>query len=96
MARNTKIATCCYCGSRAALVLSGKERHELTCATCGAPLHMMKRLHPAEPRPAIRKQRPANLNPALFAKSKPKKKKRKSLMRRVMSELEDVIEDIFD
>ncbi len=37
----TKIATCCYCGTRAALVLEG-GRHELSCGTCGAPLHLMK------------------------------------------------------
>ena len=34
----TKIATCCYCGTRAALVLTGKHRHELSCSGCGAPL----------------------------------------------------------
>ena len=39
-----KIATCCYCGTRAALVLKGKDRHELSCATCGAPLHELKKL----------------------------------------------------
>lgn len=37
-----KIATCCYCGTRAALVLCGRERHELSCAACGAPLHALK------------------------------------------------------
>jgi hypothetical protein len=37
-----KIATCCYCGTRAALVLRGEGRHELSCAACGAPLHEMK------------------------------------------------------
>ncbi|PVA11931.1 hypothetical protein DC366_03130 [Pelagivirga sediminicola] len=37
-----KIATCCYCGTRAALVLRGQGRHELSCAACGAPLHEMK------------------------------------------------------
>jgi len=37
-----KIATCCYCGTRAALVLRGHGRHELSCAACGAPLHEMK------------------------------------------------------
>ncbi len=37
-----KIATCCYCGTRAALVLRGEGRHELSCAACGAPLHNMK------------------------------------------------------
>lgn len=40
----TKIATCCYCGTRAALVLTGQDRHELSCSACGAPLHDMKRL----------------------------------------------------
>ena len=40
----TKIATCCYCGTRAALVLSGKTRHELACSSCGAPLHELKKL----------------------------------------------------
>ena len=39
-----KIATCCYCGTRAALVLRGEGRHELSCASCGAPLHLMKNL----------------------------------------------------
>ncbi len=37
-----KIATCCYCGTRAALVLRREGRHELSCAACGAPLHEMK------------------------------------------------------
>lgn len=44
MPHSPKIATCCYCGSRAALVLTGETRHELACATCGAPLHEMKML----------------------------------------------------
>jgi len=39
-----KVATCCYCGTRAALVLRGKERHELACSSCGAPLSRMKML----------------------------------------------------
>ncbi len=38
-----KIATCCYCGMRAALRLDA-ARHELACANCGAPLHEMKAL----------------------------------------------------
>lgn len=44
MPLGTKIATCSYCGTRAALVLRGKERHELACSSCGAPLHEMKML----------------------------------------------------
>ncbi|QIE44034.1 hypothetical protein G5B38_18255 [Pseudohalocynthiibacter aestuariivivens] len=37
-----KIATCCYCGTRAALVIRSEGRHELSCAACGAPLREMK------------------------------------------------------
>ena len=40
----SKIATCCYCGTRAVLNLRGKDRHELACSNCGAPLHEMKML----------------------------------------------------
>ena len=38
MTQTTKIATCGYCGARAALVLTQQARHELTCSACGAPL----------------------------------------------------------
>lgn len=44
MPHATKIATCTYCGTRAALVLRGDTRHELSCAACGAPLHDLKML----------------------------------------------------
>lgn len=44
MPHGTKIATCCYCGTRAALVLKGETRHELACSACGAPLHDLKML----------------------------------------------------
>ena len=30
-----KVATCCYCGTKAALVLRGKDSHELSCGSCG-------------------------------------------------------------
>ena len=39
----TKIATCCHCGSKAALKLD-TSRHELSCASCGAPLRDLKML----------------------------------------------------
>ncbi|MFX0545582.1 hypothetical protein ACEWPL_008560 [Roseovarius sp. S1116L3] len=58
-----KIATCCYCGTRAALVLRGEGRHELSCAACGAPLHEMKAMpcnapsrNGAQPKPAPRRK----------------------------------------
>ncbi|KZY35043.1 hypothetical protein A3731_17975 [Roseovarius sp. HI0049] len=41
MPEGRKIATCCYCGTRAILVFD-RARHELTCQGCGAPLHNMK------------------------------------------------------
>ncbi len=92
----TKIATCCYCGTKAALVLRGKERHELACGNCGAPLHAMKMLperntqaktpvRAPQPRHAYQAQRP-----------KKKHKKRKTVGRRLMAGLWDVLEDVVD
>ncbi len=92
----TKVATCCYCGSRAALVLSGRDRHELSCASCGAPLHEMKRL-PARPDRADLRHAP---RPGSHdVKEMPKHrggKRRKGLGRRLFEELWDVVEDIID
>ncbi|MEY8837455.1 hypothetical protein AB9K41_00285 [Cribrihabitans sp. XS_ASV171] len=94
----TKIATCCYCGTRAALVLRGRERHELSCSACGAPLHEMKML----PREAPRNPPRPETGPASYRgpKAKPVKrkkvKKRKSLFAKVLDEAWDVVEDIFD
>lgn len=87
-----KIATCCYCGARAALVLKGEARHELSCSSCGAPLHDLKALkasheakQPAYPRGRREKS----------GKFKGKKK-RKTLSRRILSEAIDILDDIFD
>jgi len=91
-----KIATCCYCGTRAALVLD-KRRHELACSACGAPLHEMKMI----PQPA-KKARPASPathypSPKPRKSEKPKRKKRgKSFKRKIFEEIWDVVEDIFD
>ncbi|MDG1801932.1 MAG: hypothetical protein P8H53_05435 [Paracoccaceae bacterium] len=98
----TKIATCCYCGTRAALVLSGRERHELACSNCGAPLHDLKMLPkwadagagrtsaptatPARPKPLHKKPR----------YNKKNNNKKKSLTRWLLEEAKDAIEDIFD
>ena len=54
-----KIATCSYCGTKAALVLRGKDSHELSCGSRGAPLHDLKRL-PVEQRAKTSKKRPAD------------------------------------
>ena len=106
MPTGTKIATCNYCGTRAALVLRGQERHELACSACGAPLHDLKLLKvekpPKEERvriPTYEPQYGISHRPAP-KKSKPKKKKykprRKGLFRKVLEEAFDVVEDIFD
>jgi recombinational DNA repair protein (RecF pathway) len=99
----TKVATCCYCGTRAALVLRGRERHELACSSCGAPLHEMKQLHPARPaasattpaRPAQRQRVVPYESHDRWTQKKPRKKKR-SLGRRIFNEVLDLIEDIID
>lgn len=105
MGHPTKIATCCYCGTRAALVLKGKDRHELACASCGAPLHDMKMLRKdrevgrsrAPSTSAYHETRSKQKKPK---KSKPAKayrqKRRKGLMHKIFEEAFDAIEDIFD
>jgi hypothetical protein len=106
----SKIATCTYCGTRAALILSGTERHELACSACGAPLHDLKRLKtevvdveahrpPRKGRQAPRREVHATPLPhweTVAKKPKKRKKSRKSLAKRVFKEAIDVLEDIFD
>lgn len=86
----TKIATCNYCGTRAALVLKGKERHELSCSACGAPLHDLKRMPVEKEKPEPRSYAPKSMKKP--KKSKYKKKKKKSFL----YEAFDILEDIFD
>lgn len=93
MHRINKIATCCYCGTRAVLTLTGEDRHELACSGCGAPLRQMHHIpvsRPSKPKPHAeprdgRVRRPSK-------KLKKAKKKGKSLF----AEAFDLIEDIFD
>jgi len=97
-----KIATCCYCGTRAALVLQGKTRHELACSNCGAPLHDLKIL----PREKVETRAPSSQKARFetkherakqkYAKPKKRKKSGKSFMKKAFSEVFDVLEDIFD
>ena len=93
-----KIATCCYCGVKTALTLSGSTRHELACSSCGAPLRNLKHFPKREegqPAPA-----PSRPPAAQFAHPKvkgyAKRKRKKSLARKLFSEVWDVVEDIFD
>ena len=97
----TKIATCSYCGNRAALVLRGRERHELSCSACGAPLHEMKMLRadhaglPARPAPLRTgpMAEPARRAPVDMPR---KAKRRRGFGRRLFEEAIDLIEDILD
>lgn len=98
----TKIATCCYCGTRAALVLE-KGRHELTCSKCGAPLHDMKRLKkepvPQETHSYAQERRKSGkkaYKTRYDAPHRRARKKRKGMMRHLLEEAFDVLEDIFD
>lgn len=100
MLSQTKIATCCYCGTRAALVLT-PDRHELCCSACGAPLHNLKKLpsdqvgsgKPAKPRKLPKKTDAYGAQ----HKGKPSKKKRKKgFAQKFFEEAFDLVEDIFD
>ncbi|MEO0371000.1 MAG: TFIIB-type zinc ribbon-containing protein [Pseudomonadota bacterium] len=97
-----KIATCNYCGTRSVLVFD-EARHELTCGACGAPLHDMKFM----PQPVENKTKkpvsPKRSTPSGAAtgwafkdRKTKKKKKRKPMFHRVLEEIIDEIEDIFD
>lgn len=102
-----KIATCSYCSTRAALVLD-RGRHELMCASCGAPLHEMKALHKpvtrsgaptgrGRPMPLPRQDygpRPSSEHAE--RRSRKSRKPRKTFRRRILEEIWDVVEDIFD
>jgi hypothetical protein len=98
-----KIATCCYCGTRAALMLDS-ERHELTCSSCGAPLRNLKRMPvdvfgPIEdgrtPRTRKKSPPPPSYKSEGWGKTKPRKRK-KSILTMALKEAFDAIEDIFD
>ena len=104
MHRTHVIATCCYCGSRAALSLGGTTiRHELACSGCGAPLGRMKNLPggaaaasgtvtglagPARKKTSKKTRKGTR-------KSK-KARKRRTLKSRLFDIAEDVLDEIFD
>lgn len=104
MMTGTKIATCSYCGTRAAFVLKGDQRHELTCSACGAQLHDLKMLpkrvetrtgqRAHTPYPGLSSHERAMAKTESEYRRKPKKKK--GFKRRFLEEIFDVVEDIFD
>ncbi|SEK39222.1 hypothetical protein SAMN05443999_101342 [Roseovarius azorensis] len=93
-----KIATCCYCGTRAALVLD-RGRHELACSRCGAPLHEMKTMPLRKDGSGATRPRTA---PTLRRDSRPDsrqdrpRERRRNWGRRIWDEVLDAVEDIFD
>ena len=106
-----KIATCSYCGTRAALIFD-EGMHELVCRACGAPLHEMKALPlPSDipPKKSGKKRRAKKQVARCYSDrdgmyhhwrdtpSRPRRKpKRRKIMSKVFDELWDVVEDIFD
>lgn len=97
MPHSPKIATCCYCGTRAALTLRGRERHELACSNCGAPLHEMKMLKvPPREKPRRTHRGYPSDRPWKDDRPKRRRKPKKSFTRRALEELWDIAEDIFD
>jgi hypothetical protein len=100
----TKIATCCYCGTKAVLVLRGKDRHELACSNCGAPLRALKMLpkQPGQQRAPTAMPRRSSKRKHIesykdYREERPKKRKKsKGFGRRVLSEIWDVVEDVVD
>lgn len=112
MPQTVKIATCCYCGTRATLRLD-KARHELACAACGAPLRQMKALpsheaapgrYPGPPAAPHRPVRPVERKKACKSRdsgkrgchSPERRKRRKGLKETIWAGLWNVAEEIFD
>ena len=97
MKPQTKIATCCYCGTRAALVMD-EARHELACSACGAPLHNLKAMparkgketHASRPIEARKRSKPSKKT------SGDKRRKKSGGMAWLIGEVFDEIEDLFD
>jgi hypothetical protein len=93
-----KIATCCYCGTRAALVLD-RVRHELACSRCAAPLLEMKAMpkrEAAAPRPASGADRMTRRGHANGHKQVKARKSRQSLGQRLWKDVWERVEDLLD
>lgn len=94
MADLTRIATCSYCRTRSVLRLRNIGHMELTCASCGAPLHEMKPLKVDRPGKRIQRAPEVVRRP-----DKPKRHKRQERKRRKRSSgfvdwIDDL--DVFD
>lgn len=103
MGHPSKVATCCFCGSTTVLRLD-KQRHELSCGSCGAPLRDLKMLPVAGKKkskavshqPDLRRF-PEKSKAVAYKKTKPRKaKKRKGWFKDLAEDVFDLVEDIFD
>lgn len=98
---HTKLATCSYCTARTLLKLTARDGHELACGSCGAPLHEMKWLKAPVSQPRTERGGP-KVKPARAAdwakprKSRKRRKRRIPSVKKIMEEVWDVVEDIFD
>jgi len=96
----TKIATCSYCQTRSVLTLRNIGHKELSCSSCGAPLHDMK---PLKITPKVVKSKPVAVA-AIPLNNRPLRKKKRSKKRfdfwdrveDVVEEVWEFVEDIFD
>lgn len=90
-------------------MLCGKKRHELSCASCGAPLHELKMLRrdrtgsrellqpePYRNQPRAPGRGPKPKEPRRKGPAAKRGRRRKSMFRILVEEAADVIEDIFD
>nr|WP_174838850.1 MULTISPECIES: hypothetical protein [unclassified Ruegeria] len=73
------------------MVLKGKEQHELSCSSCGAPLHNLKMV----PKEKLKKK-PEKLQKYGGNPNVKRKKKKKSMFSRFIDEAWDIVEDVFD
>nr|WP_315898788.1 hypothetical protein [Tateyamaria omphalii] len=77
-------------------MLTGRNRHELACSSCGAPLHDLKML-PKKKSGDRELVRPSAIRQSARPKpTKKKYKKRKSRWKDIFEDAFDIIEDIFD
>ncbi|WP_366524022.1 hypothetical protein [uncultured Tateyamaria sp.] len=77
-------------------MLRGRDRHELACSSCGAPLHDLKML-PKKSQGDRELVRPSAVRGGSPKKSNPKKSRRKKMRwGEFFEEAFDIIEDIFD
>lgn len=107
----TKLATCCYCGTRATFVFADNGPQNLSCGSCGAPLKEFELLNVQEVPDQPKKNSTTAAEKPKSSKSRgldfddfaddlkdalKSKKKRKKKKKSVFGEVFDFIEDIFD